>query len=289
MPHSPRFLLYCTKIVTMRIQRIERLNPDAADVEARAFIREVERHFSHEGKTIYKARNEIKVIGRYNVKKFGVPNFFNRVVYASLRNPKAIRAYENALSLLRMGIPTPVPFGIVMLRTGWTLGESYLITEQLPLGRSMYEFGHTDHRADTKEVLQSFGRFTAMLHDKGVLHLDYSPGNILFDRNDDGTYSFALVDVNRLRFSSKPVSLSEGVRNMRRLWGDPPVLREIAFAYAEARHTDPNDVFSLLSKAHASFWKGRDTRWIHTPWNERDAKRVPMMSHSTVVEGVEIK
>lgn len=273
----------------MRIQRIERVNPDAADDEARAFIREVERHFAHEGTTIYKSRNEIKVIGKYNVKKFCVPNFFNRVVYTSVRRPKAARAYENALSLLRTGIPTPVPLGIVLFRTVWTIGESYLITEQSPLGRSMYEFGHTDHRADIKEALQAFGRFTAMLHEKGVLHLDYSPGNILFDRNRDGTYSFALVDVNRLRFSLKPVSLSEGARNMRRLWGDPPVLREIASAYAEARHADPDDVFSLLSKAHASFWRGRDTRWIHTPWNERDAKRVPMMSHSTVVEGAEIK
>ena len=136
------------------------MNPETADDEARAFIREVERHFSHEGTTIYKSRNEIKVIGRYNVKKFCVPNFFNRVVYTSVRRPKAVRAYENALSLLRMGISTPVPLGIVLFRIGWTMGESYLITEQSPLGRSMYEFGHTDHRADIKEALQAFGRRT---------------------------------------------------------------------------------------------------------------------------------
>ena len=253
----------------MRIQRIEQVNPRVADDEASAFIREVERHFAHEGETIYKSRNEIKVIGRYNVKKFGVPNPLNRVVYALLRKPKAMRAYDNARALLRMGIPTPIPLGVVLHRTGCAIGESYLITEQLSLGRSMYEFGHTAHRADAEEALQAFGRFTAMLHEKGVLHLDYSPGNILFDRNSDGTYSFALVDVNRLRLSSEPVPLSEGVKNMRRLWGEPPVLREIAFAYAEARDADPDAVFSLLSKAHAAFWKGRDTRWIHTPWNEQ--------------------
>lgn len=254
-----------------KIKRIQVLNGEISDDEARAFVAEVEGHFAHEGTTIYKARNEIKVIGKYNVKSFGIPNFLNRVVYAFLRKPKAVRAYENALRLIRKGIPTPVPYGYVLYRNCCLLYESYLVTEQLSLSRSMYEFGYTVHKNDAREALWAFGRFTAMMHEKGVLHLDYSPGNILFDRNADGTYSFALVDVNRLRFSDRPISVEEGTKNMRRLWGEPEVLREIAYAYAEARGANSEKVYGLLIKSHKDFWAKRDTRWIHTPWNELQA------------------
>ena len=250
-------------------QRTEVLNPSADLPGAEEFLRRVEAHFAAEGRTIYKARNEVKVIGAFNVKRFGVPGLLNCLVYSFLREPKAVRAYRHALRLIELGIPTPVPAGYVLHKRRGLLRESYLVTAQSPLGRTMYEFGHVPQREDRREALRAFGRFTARLHEKGVLHLDYSPGNILFDRKEEGDYAFALVDVNRLRFSSEPVSLEEGCRNMCRLWGDEEALREIALAYAEARRADPEMVYERLRRAHDAFWRKRDTRWVHTPWQER--------------------
>ena len=43
------------------------------------------------------------------------------------------------------------------------------------------------------------GPYTAVMHEREVLHLDYSPGNILWDKDDEG-YHFTVVDINRMRF-----------------------------------------------------------------------------------------
>ena len=71
------------------------------------FVRRVPRIFSEEGKTIYKARNEIKVFEvdgvELNVKRYRVPFLINRVIYRFFRQPKAVRAYEYALRLVAKG------------------------------------------------------------------------------------------------------------------------------------------------------------------------------------------
>ena len=244
--------------------------PAPLDEEAQTFLGSVEEQFATRGVTIYKARNEVKVIGRFNVKRFGVPGALNRIVYGLFRKPKAVRACLNARTLMEKGVPTPEPFGYVLHRKGILLAESYLVTRQSGLGRNMYEFGHGIHPSDVSDVLAAFGRFSADIHEKGVLHLDYSPGNIIFDRTPDGAYLFSLVDVNRMRFLSRPVTIEEGCRNMCRLWGDEPVQRAIAAAYAEARGADPERVTRLLMQAHHRFWQKRDTRWIHTPWSGKE-------------------
>ena len=74
------------------------------------FVRRVPRIFSEEGKTIYKARNEIKVFEvdgvELNVKRYRVPLLINRVIYRFFRQPKAVRAYEYALRLVAKGFET---------------------------------------------------------------------------------------------------------------------------------------------------------------------------------------
>lgn len=77
------------------------------------FVRRVPRIFSEEGKTIYKARNEIKVFEvdgvELNVKRYRIPLLINRVIYRFFRQPKAVRAYEYALRLVAKGFETPAP------------------------------------------------------------------------------------------------------------------------------------------------------------------------------------
>lgn len=40
--------------------------------------------------------------------------------------------------------------------------------------------------AGREDILEAFAAFTVDLHKKGVLHLDYSAGNILFDKQEEG-------------------------------------------------------------------------------------------------------
>src|SRR5690554_8061880 len=82
--------------------------------------KEIEKHFSaiqkwfpEEGSTIYKIRNEIKVIEleghRLCVKAFAPANPINRIVYAWLRKSKAKRSFLNAFKLQKLVIETPEP------------------------------------------------------------------------------------------------------------------------------------------------------------------------------------
>ena len=79
------------------------------------------------------------------------------------------------------------------------------------------------------EILRRIGRFTAGLHKRGVLHGDYSGGNILF--NADGT-CIQIVDLNRLRFCGH-LTREQRLRNFERLNIDRSALETLARAYAE--------------------------------------------------------
>ena len=85
----------------------------------------------------------------------------------------------------------------------------------MPHDRNFYEFGRggIDGRED---ILRAFARFTARVHEAGFLHVDYSPGNILFRKGAQGI-DFCLVDINRMHFGL--VSVRSGCENFARLWG----------------------------------------------------------------------
>ncbi|MDO4770364.1 lipopolysaccharide kinase InaA family protein [Porphyromonas sp.] len=225
----------------------------------RNFVENLDEVFHKEGKTIYQERNEIKTFSMedgvtINVKRFTVPNIINKHVYAFFRKPKAVRAYKNALRLKTLGINTPEPIGYMVYRTLWSIRHSYLVTFQSHLTRTMYEFGYSnlDGRDD---IVRAFAHFTADLHDKGVYHKDFSPGNILFDKNEHGGYDFSLVDINRIKFMQ--VSVEAGCRNLCRLWGREDFLTVLADEYATVRNADKTLVRELIFKYHEKFWRNR--------------------------------
>ncbi len=222
---------------------------------------DIEHIFEKNGEVIYHERNTIKVFEwsshLINVKKFAVPHPINRFVYRYLRKPKCVRALTYALRLQTLGIPTPEPIGYLVRYRGIEIAESYLVTLQSPLGRNFYEFdeGGVSGRED---IINGLAHFAAEMHDKGVVHLDFSPGNILFDKNQLGEWEYTIVDINRMKFA--PVSLREGCANLQRLWGGLDFLRILANGYAEARGADPDVVYDTILHYHSQFWRGYN-RW----------------------------
>lgn len=221
-----------------------------------SFVQTLPDTFERQGETIYKGRNEIKIMEydgvRLNVKRYGRPNLLNRYVYAFLRSPKAERAYTYASRLQALEIPTAEPVAYIIERSRGAIAYSYLITLQLPLRRNFYEFGSGGIQG-REQILHDFARFTAMLHNKGVLHKDYSPGNILFDLFPDGHAVFSIVDINRMRFGH--VSIEQGCKNFARLWGQQPMFNLIADTYADARKANATYCRKLISMERTRFWK----------------------------------
>jgi tRNA A-37 threonylcarbamoyl transferase component Bud32 len=211
--------------------------------------------FGKEGRSIHKQRNEIKVFDvngvPVNVKQYKVPHFPNRVVYTFFRPPKAERAYRYALKLLSLGIKTPEPIAYILTKKNGLLHVSYYVSEQVAYGHTMYELGRGGI-SGREPILKAFAEYTAGLHESGIYHRDYSPGNILF-QYENGETRFCLIDINRMRFGR--VSVKKGCANFARLWGQEPMFRLLAQHYAAARRADPEKCIRWIMYYHARFWK----------------------------------
>ena len=232
------------------------INPEFQQLES--FIREIPYTFEQQGTTIYKERNEIKVVENdgvlLNIKQYKCPIWINRISYSFLRKSKAERAYNYALVLLKKHIPTPTPVAYILEYRNGLLALSYLITLQVKLRRSFYEFGKGP-LTGRENIIRDFAIFTAAIHDKGVLHKDYSPGNILFDVQPDGNITFSIVDINRMKFGK--ISIKKGCENFARLWGKKDMFDLLAATYAEKRNFNIEQCRHWTLQARERFWKNR--------------------------------
>ena len=182
---------------------------------------------------IQDGRNTIKrvdVAGIHTVvKSYKIPNRLQGFIYQYLRRSKARRSYEYAEKLLAKGINTPAPLAYIETFNKLQLLKSYFVSESLD-----YDFEIRDvlnnKTADKKFLLEEFARFTHRLHKNGILHLDYSTGNILIKKISEGDYQFSVVDINRMRFA--PVSAQEGINNFNRISAEPENMAIFSNVYA---------------------------------------------------------
>lgn len=221
----------------------------------RAWIEALPERFGKEGEVIYEERNCIRTMEaeglKVCVKRFHAPRGLNKLVYTCIRRPKAQRAYENALKLLSRGIATPTPVGYILLYKGGLLAESYLVTLESELKQTMYLF-RDGVTAGREELIAAFARYAARLHNAGVRHKDFSPGNILLDKDEKG-WHFELVDINRMRFGR--VGLKAGCRNLCRLWGKSDFFEILAETYAYERGINEEQCLRWIQQARRQFWR----------------------------------
>lgn len=209
-------------------------------------IREIFRADTH---TIHKARNELKIITleglKTVVKSFKVPHLINRLVYTHWRRSKAYKSYHNALRLREMGLSTPEPVALIEFFESGLLSESYFLAEHFD-----YDFTIRtpllEPLADRDGIFTAFAAYTYGLHQKGVWHLDYSPGNILVKRSDGG-YIFSIVDINRMDFRDSITPL-EGCENFNKLWASDEDLAVMGREYARLSGLDEETVVSEMRR-----------------------------------------
>ena len=213
--------------------------------------------FEKEGHVIYTGRNLIKVMEApdgtlINVKRFHIPKGPNRLVYSlGIRMPKGERAFEYPMLLERKGIATPTAIALVEQRNSLgLLGYTYLVTVQCDYGHTLYEMGNAQPGSYEK-LAKALAHFAAEMHDRGILHKDFTPGNVLWKQDDEG-FHFMIVDINRMKFGT--ISVKEGLYNLRKFWGPKEFIRILVSEYALVRNADVDEAVMYVMKERAKFW-----------------------------------
>lgn len=205
---------------------------------------------TRQGQVIHEGRNELRQLKMHGcnvvVKSFAIPNLINRIVYGTFRSSKAQRSFENALKLLDKGIGTPFPIGYYTERNGLLFAHSYYVSMQSECLHTYADLFEGKAVAE-ESVLKAIARTTALLHEAGFLHKDYSRGNILFsvDKASD-TVKVEIVDLNRIRFQS--IDMECGCKNFERLPGPKEWFRIMAKEYASVRGFDAEECYRLIMK-----------------------------------------
>ena len=178
--------------------------------------------------------------GSFVVKDFRGMYFLNRLAYSWFRKTKSIRSYLNSQRLNAMGIRTPVPIAWLDEYAWGILKRSFYISDFYPHPTlaQFIEAKRINQLHVVQSVLNDLAQFALRLHRLGVLHDDFSVGNIFVVPRPEG-FDFALIDVNRMRFK-KHVSYEAGLSNMKKLQLDPDQLQILVKAYANLCEEDEN-------------------------------------------------
>jgi serine/threonine protein kinase len=208
-----------------------KLNPKY-EADFKDFLLNIKEYFHTNNQTIHKARNELKIIQHNDVdvvvKAFKVPNIINRIAYSYLRDGKACKSYEYSL---KIGSFTPEPIGYIEFHDGGLLKESYFVSEKFAYDFTIREPLLDKNFPASEEIFRAFARFSYDLHEAGIFHNDYSPGNILIKKEEDG-YIFKIVDINRMKFfDSCAMDQTTRAKNFSKLWSSDVILRIMADEY----------------------------------------------------------
>ncbi len=189
--------------------------------------------FAGAEKELHAGRNSIRQTDDIVIKRFATPNLLRGIIYGFFKKSKACRSYEYALRLQGL---TPQPIAYEEVRICGILRESYYACNVSGCTFTFNDLINNPTFPHRTAILEAIGRFTATLHEQGVMHHDYSGGNILF--NADGS-KIEMIDLNRVHFY-KHIDITQGCKNFERLNIDREALRIMAESYAGARGFDKN-------------------------------------------------
>ncbi|HEY0273571.1 MAG TPA: lipopolysaccharide kinase InaA family protein [Chitinophaga sp.] len=231
----------------------------------REYVSQIPARFNQLGTAVHDARNIIRIDLQDNVKlvikSYRQIYIFNRFFYANVVPSKAKRAYLYAKKLINKGFQTPEPIAYIECVNKGLMRDSYFVSTYIdyqPL-RDIYQMP----REEALKVLDQLAALTWHLHEEGIYHKDYSIGNILFKKNEQGNYDFSLVDNNRMKFTKG--SFADRMKNLRRL--DLPLPMLAYFCQQYANSSGENDLLSLSTmlnyRKHRIVYRSRKDRVKH--------------------------
>jgi tRNA A-37 threonylcarbamoyl transferase component Bud32 len=198
------------------------------------------------------------------VKTYGVQSAW-RDRLAARTGTKALRAFQNALTLRAAGVGTPAPLAVVERWENAALRESRLVTAFVPELTSFRDeldriYARAPRCAPLMALLQCVADAVRALHDAGLLHCDLGNQNVGLRRNPEGSaapWSIHFLDLNRAQAVPNPSPAQRGA-DLARL-DLPSDFRRVFHAMYFHGHSPPPEFTQAEAKARAAF--DRHTAW----------------------------
>jgi len=230
------------------------LNPDY--LHLKPLIEIYRELFQKSSNVLHNERNEIKVVKfdneNYVIKAFKVPNIINRIAYRYFRASKAKRSYEYSLKVGAELCPEAIAY--IEETHFFLLSKSYYISKHFDYDFEIRPVLKDKNFEDRTKILEAFADFTFVLHEKNILHRDYSPGNILIKKFGGG-YQFKIVDVNRMQFNT--LNQQDRLTNFARLMVDDETMKIILTQYAKCLNKPADEIVSLAKQYRDEFAEKR--------------------------------
>ena len=121
------------------------------------------------------------------------------------------------------------------MRSGLLLAESYYVSVSSDLPFTYIDLMQPGRVPGEEILLREVGRTAGRMHNLGMIHRDFSRGNILVGMKE-GTPCVEIIDLNRIRFHQ--INMAEGLANFNRLPVSDMMRRLLAEGYAETRGYD---------------------------------------------------
>ncbi len=210
-------------------------------------VKNIKKYFASSDVIMHEARNKLKIINYNNtklvVKSFKIPNIINRIIYAYIRDGKAKKSFFNGIKLTKLNVVTPQPIGYIEFYKYGLLQKSFAISVFQPYDFLIREPLYNDKFLARITIIKCFVNFTYQLHQQNIYHKDYSAGNILVFKNNN-TYSFSVVDINRIQF--KKINLYLAMKNFNKLWANSNTLTIIAKEYAKISNYNEKKCLKII-------------------------------------------
>jgi lipopolysaccharide heptosyltransferase I len=144
------------------------------------------------------------------------PQVSLRQFFRSLRQGRALRNFNTALKLQRLGIPVAAPYAALHKRLAPFTEQSIFITEYFEDGSALKNFAknQVEHFAPKKQLCHQLASILASLHQNGLRHRDPKAANFIVRKDAGGKYQISLIDTDGI----KPYFLFAQTQRLRSLW-----------------------------------------------------------------------
>ncbi|MDG3003902.1 lipopolysaccharide kinase InaA family protein [Paludisphaera mucosa] len=213
------------------------------------------------------------------IKHYLVPD--RRAKYRQwFRRGKGRNEGRRSQRLASIGLPTIVPIALGERRRRGFLFDNFLITREIPEAVPLDEYVERDlpaldepRRSRLRRSLAAaLGALTAKLHNAGLQHIDFHPGNIMVRLGPDDEPQLTMIDLDALRTVRRP-TWAKARRNLALLdhyfWTRSSRVdrRRFLKAYLAARDGAPDSVRDFAQGVEACTRRWAERLWRR--WGKR--------------------